>query len=111
MRALVAVTALLLSAGATSAHAADVVPAPLKARLSNLAPGMEPDDIRETPLAGIYEVRYGSIIVYLSGDGRYMLRGDLMDLETRRNFTEETRARARSIPCARRPLAGWARRT
>ena len=47
---------------------------------------MEPDHIAETPLAGIYEVRYGSIIVYLSGDGRYMLRGDLMDLETRRKL-------------------------
>ena len=90
MRTLVAVTALLLTAGFMPAHAADTVPASLKARLFDLAPGMEPDHIAQTPLAGIYEVRYGSIIVYLSGDGRYMLRGDLMDLETRRNFTEET---------------------
>lgn len=90
MRTLVAVTALLLAAGFVPAHAADTVPPSLEARLSDLAPGMEPDHIAETPLAGIYEVRYGSIIVYLSGDGRYMLRGDLMDLETRRNFTEET---------------------
>ena len=90
MRTLVAVTALLLAAGFVPAQAADAIPPPLEARLSDLAPGMEPDHIAETPLAGIYEVRYGSIIVYLSGDGRYMLRGDLMDLETRRNFTEET---------------------
>ena len=90
MRTLVAVSALLLTAGFVPAHSADTIPPPLEARLSDLAPGMKPDHIAETPLAGIYEVRYGSIIVYLSGDGRYMLRGDLMDLETRRNFTEET---------------------
>ena len=90
MRTLVAVTALLLAAGIGPAHPADAIPPQLEARLADLAPGMDPDHIAETPLAGIYEVRYGSIIVYLSGDGRYMLRGDLMDLETRRNFTEET---------------------
>ena len=90
MRTLVAVTALLLWAGILSAHAAEVIPPRLMARLADLAPGMAPDHLVETPLTGIYEVRYGSIIVYLSGDGRYMLRGDLMDLDTRRNITEES---------------------
>ena len=96
MRTLIVVTALLLCAGLLPAHAADDVPPALSARLKALAPDMEPDHVIETPLAGMYEVRFGSIIVYLSADGRYMLRGDLMDLDAQRNFTEEARRIART---------------
>ena len=96
MRTLIVVTALLLCAGLLPAHAAGDVPPALSARLKALAPDMEPDHVIETPLAGMYEVRFGSIIVYLSADGRYMLRGDLMDLDAKRNFTEEARRIART---------------
>ena len=96
MRTLIVVTALLLCAGLLPAHAAGDVPPALSARLKALAPDMEPDHVIETPLAGMYEVRFGSIIVYLSADGRYMLRGDLMDLDAQRNFTEEARRIART---------------
>ncbi len=96
MRTLIVVAALLLCAGLLPAHAAGDVPPALSARLKALAPDMEPDHVIETPLAGMYEVRFSSIIVYLSADGRYMLRGDLVDLDTQRNFTEEARRVARA---------------
>ncbi len=96
MRTLIVVAALLLCAGLLPAHAAGDVPPALSARLKALAPDMEPDHVIETPLAGMYEVRFSSTIVYLSADGRYMLRGDLMDLEAQRNFTEEARRIARA---------------
>ena len=96
MRTLIVVTALLLCAGLLPAHAAGDVPPALSARLKALAPDREPDHVIETPLAGMYEVRFSSIIVYLSADGRYMLRGDLMDLDAQRNFTEEARRIARA---------------
>ena len=93
---MIVITALMGGAGFLSAHAAGEVPAALAARLAVLAPGAEPDHVSETRMAGIYEVRYGSIVVYLSEDGRYMLRGDLMDLETGRNVTEGARSTARA---------------
>lgn len=96
MRTLIVVAALLLCAGLLPAHATGDIPPALSARLEALAPDMEPDHVIETPVAGMYEVRFGSIIVYISGDGRYMLRGDLMDLDARRNFTEEARQAARA---------------
>ena len=96
MRTLTVVTALLLCAGLLPAHAAGDVPPALSARLKALASDTEPDHVIETPLAGMYEVRFGSIIVYLSADGRYMLRGDLTDLDAQRNFTEEARRIARA---------------
>ena len=78
-----------------SASAGGVPPA-LSARLEALAPDSEPDHVAETPLPGLYEVRFGSTIVYVTGDGRYMLRGDLVDLETLRNVTERARQSARA---------------
>ena len=78
------------------ASAAGGVPPALSARLAALAPDSEPDHVAETPLTGLYEVRFGSTIVYVTGDGRYMLRGDLVDLETLRNVTERARRSARA---------------
>ena len=78
-----------------SASAGGVPPA-LSARLEALASGSEPDHVAETPLPGLYEVRFGTTVVYVTGDGRYMLRGDLLDLETLRNVTERARRSARA---------------
>ena len=96
MRMLIVVTTLLLVTGLRAAQAVGDVPPVLSARLAVLAPGMEPDHVIETPWAGMYEVRFGSIIVYLSDDGRYMLRGDLIDLEAGHNVTETARQSVRA---------------
>ena len=96
MRMLIVVAALLLNAAHQPAQAAGDVPSALSARLEVLAPGREPDHVAETALAGVYEVRFGSIIVYLSDDGRYMLRGDLIDLDAGRNVTETARQSVRA---------------
>ena len=96
MRFLRLVAGLLLGAGVLPAPAANDVPPALAARLQVLAPNMEPDHVVETRLAGLYEVRFGSIIVYLSGDGQFMLRGDLIDLDEGRNVTEATRRSMRA---------------
>ena len=96
MRTLIVVTALSLCAGLLPAHAGGDVPPALSARLEALAPDMEPDHVTETGMRGMYEARFGSIIVYLSGDGRYMLRGDLIDLAAGRNLTEVARRSMRA---------------
>ena len=96
MRTIVVVVLLLLSVAYRAAQAAGDVPPALSARLEVLAPGMKPDRVAETALSGMYEVRFGSIIVYLSDDGRYMLRGDLIDLDTGRNVTETARQSVRA---------------
>ena len=96
MRIPLVVVVLALGAALPPVQAAGDVPPALSARLQVLAPGMEPDHVVETALAGMYEVRYGSIIVYLSGDGRYMLRGDLIDLDAGRNVTEAARRTMRA---------------
>ena len=96
MRLFNTMMALLLCAGLVPVYADGGIPAALSARLEALGPDRAPDHVAETPLAGLYEVRFGSLIVYLSGDGRYMLQGDLVDLDTRRNLTDRVRQSVRA---------------
>ena len=96
MRTSITLTATLLCIGLPPVHADGDVPPALSARLAALAPDMEPDHVVETRMPGMYEVQFGSVIVYLSGDGRYMLRGDLIDLQAQRNLTEEARESTRA---------------
>lgn len=60
-------------------------------RLNNVSA----QDISDSPLPGVYQVHVGSRVAYITHDGRYLLQGDLYDLETNRNLTEDTRASTR----------------
>ncbi len=56
--------------------------------LTDRFPGVTVDSVTETPVAGLYQVSIGATVIYVSGDGRYMLRGKLIDLATGRDLTE-----------------------
>lgn len=86
--ALLALVAVTVAAPAAAQQLPD---APIKAALQGLSPDLEVGEVRETPLSGIYEVMIGGNIVYVSGDGRYMFQGELLDLEQRRSLTEPRR--------------------
>jgi thiol:disulfide interchange protein DsbC len=53
------------------------------------------ENITDSPLPGVYQVQVGSRVAYVSEDGRYLMQGDLYDLETSRNLTEASRAGSR----------------
>lgn len=57
--------------------------------------GVEAEDLKDSVVKGFYEINVGSKVGYISADGRYLLEGELYDLESSRNLTEESRARAR----------------
>jgi thiol:disulfide interchange protein DsbC len=61
--------------------------------------GIKLEDVRMSPINGIYEVTRGSDISYLSGDGRYAILGDMIDLDADANISENRRRgiRARII--------------
>ncbi len=61
--------------------------------LSELVAG-KPDSISPLPVHDLYEVIYGQEVLYLSKDGRYLFRGDILDLKERRIFISEKRAAA-----------------
>ena len=67
----------------------------IKQRLAKVSPQDQPDSIRPTAVDGLYEVIFGSEIFYLSADGRYVMQGALVDLETNTNLTEVTQTQIR----------------
>ncbi|HET9679619.1 MAG TPA: thioredoxin fold domain-containing protein [Gammaproteobacteria bacterium] len=56
---------------------------------------IDPQAIKPAPMAGFYEVSLGAHIVYISADGRYLLRGDIIDLQNQVNLSEQRRAETR----------------
>lgn len=65
--------------------------ATVKAALKNAVPQAEPDRLTASVIPGMYEAVYGAQILYVSSDGRYLLEGDLYDLKTRTNLSENLR--------------------
>lgn len=56
---------------------------------------IEPEEVFASPIKGWYTIRKGAIVAYISGDGRYLLQGDMIDLENNSNLTEKSRNDAR----------------
>ena len=65
-------------------------------RLQGLLGGEMPDQVTSTAVEGLYEVTFGSQVLYLSEDGRFVVRGELLDLEQGANLTEGRRAELRT---------------
>ena len=68
---------------------------PRAALLKRLPPGSKLEDLRPSPIPGLYEFTQGADVSYLTADGKYFLDGNLYDMDSRENLTEELRSRAR----------------
>lgn len=53
--------------------------------------GSAPDSLRDAPAPGMLEARWGSEFAYVTPDGRFMVYGDLLDLQTGEAITERSR--------------------
>lgn len=67
----------------------------VRLQVSSMFDEIDPDHIQPSPVDGWFTVRKGAIVAYVSADGRYLLQGDLIDLETQVNLSEEERNQAR----------------
>jgi thiol:disulfide interchange protein DsbC len=54
-----------------------------------------PEDVRTTPIPGLYEVAHGADLLYVSADGKYVIDGDLYDIDNKINLSEGRRTQAR----------------
>jgi thiol:disulfide interchange protein DsbC len=63
----------------------------LKASLQERLTEISISELKPSPVKGLYEMVFGTRVAYVSADGRYMLTGDLIDLESRRNLTAQRR--------------------
>ena len=51
--------------------------------------------MHSTPIDNIYEVMIGPDVIYMTGDARYVLKGDLIDMQERRNLSEDVSSQSR----------------
>jgi thiol:disulfide interchange protein DsbC len=75
--------------------AAPLVEKDLAERIGKALPGIEVGAVTRSPIEGLYEVALEGDVVYVSNDGRFLLKGDLVELSTRRNISAEHRGQAR----------------
>lgn len=76
---------------------------PRVALLRLLPAGSKIDDLRPSPIPGLYEFVQGAEVSYLTADGKYFIDGNIYDMSTRRNLTEALRVKARAALIASVP--------
>lgn len=74
---------------------ADQVTERLAARMGKLFPKEKVTDVSPAPIPGLYEVLVGASLFYVSADGRYVVHGDLIDLDAHVNVSDQRRSEAR----------------
>ena len=84
------------TAAPAPAAAADQTADPRAALLKYLPAGSKIDDVRPSPIAGIYEFAQGADVSYITADGKFFLDGNVYDMGTRENLTEALRTKARA---------------
>ncbi len=93
--------ASLLALAATNGWANEAV---IKKALAERLPGFKVDEVRPTPMPGIWEVRTGSELRYTDPAGNYLIEGEMLDLRAKKNLTEERVAKLTAIEFANLPL-------
>ena len=86
---------MIMFLSAFNAVAAGQVEERLVKRLQQVFPDIDISSVHTTPIDNIYEVMIGPDVLYMTGDARYVLKGDLIDMQERRNLSEDVRSQSR----------------
>lgn len=87
----IATAALLTVTTTVSASEAQTI----RAALAKVLPNEKPTSVQPTPIDGLFQVEIGPQVMYMTGDGRYLIDGAIVDLETRENLAEKAQNEAR----------------
>ena len=105
MRRMLVVAAALLGLAAFPSHAQE---AQIRQALEAKLGGAKIDGVQPTPLPGIYEVRLqgrdGPQVYYVNATGTHLIAGNLIELKTGRNLTEERLRKLTAIEFSALPL-------
>ena len=96
---LLAIAAMSLSLSATAQEAT------IRKALAERIPQMDKiDEVRPTPMAGLFEVRIGTDLFYTDAKGNYLIQGELIDTKARRNLTEDRMTQLTAVDFKQLPL-------
>lgn len=69
--------------------------AAIKAAIVKKFPDMSIDAVRPSAMKGVYEVVMGADTAYVSADGKFLIAGDMYEIDSRTNLTEAGRQKTR----------------
>ncbi|MDR3018298.1 MAG: DsbC family protein [Delftia acidovorans] len=96
---------LLTAASLTWSLGAHAQDANLRKTLAERIPQLEKiDEIRPTPMTGLFEVRIGTDLFYTDAKGNYLIQGELIDTKARRNLTEDRMNQLTAVDFKQLPL-------
>lgn len=76
----------------------------IKMKLSKV-PDLPPvESARTTPIPGVIEVKVGNQVVYTDANGDYLIEGQMLDVKSQRNLTEERMDEINKVDFANLPL-------
>ena len=64
----------------------------IEEKIRTLAPNAKTIAVSETPIDGILQVQINSDIVYVTADGQYLLQGQIMEIDSRTNITDQAKS-------------------
>lgn len=85
------VTCLLMMTMNSSAREVQSFDA-VEAKIRALVPNATTIAISETPIENILQVQINSDIVYVTADGQYLVQGQIMDIDTKDNITDQAKS-------------------
>ncbi len=62
------------------------------------------DEVQRTPVAGLWEVRIGTDILYTDAEGQYIVQGEIYDAKARQNLTQARIDKLTAIDFATLPV-------
>ena len=87
----------------TASHAA--VEAAIRKALSERMPSLpKPDEVQRTPVPGLWELRFGTEILYTDDKGDFLISGPVIETRTRKDLTAERIDKLTAIQFAALPL-------
>ncbi len=93
LRGLFLVACSVVSSAALADSASEI--ATVKQAVQRAIPDGSPESVTPAPIPGFYEVVMGAQVFYVSADGKLLLDGNLYDLQTRRNLTDDRKSESR----------------
>jgi thiol:disulfide interchange protein DsbC len=91
MRRLIALVLALAAGPALAAGEPEII----QQQLAKTFPEVRADQLTPSPIPGLFELRIGPQVAYVSADGRYLVRGDIIEVATNQNLSEARRGSAR----------------
>ena len=99
------IPSLLAAAALGLALSASAQESAIRKTLAERIPQLEKiDEVRTTPMTGLYEVRTGTDVFYTDAKGNFLLQGELIDTKARRNLTEDRIAKLSAVDFSALPL-------